>query len=146
MEKEREMFDRFKTGYKALGVLSDFNALFRVKTADGSPSNIWGHKRTWVLLGALVAGIGPLVAGETGLFGFLGANQECIIMIAVALYALFGAMRKKSGEGAEIASRAQQVLMVQDQVAQLRNARRTGTGAQDAGHLGADPGTSGGGA
>ena len=112
------MFGRLKTGYKALGILSDFNALFKVKTSNGSPSTIWGHKRTWVLLGAMVASIGTLVAGESDAFAFVKSNQEVLAIIAVALYGLFAGMRSKSNEGSEPA----RLLEGQLKVAALRAA------------------------
>jgi len=93
------MIEKIKTGYKALSLISDFNSLFKVNTSKGSPGNIWGHKRTWVLLGALIAGIGPLLAGETDLIGYLNEHMESIVLILASLYGLFAAMRKKSEEG-----------------------------------------------
>jgi hypothetical protein len=134
IEKEREMFGKLKTGYKALGVLSDFNSLFKVKTANGSPSNIWGHKRTWVLLGALVAGIGPLVAGESDVMAYMKNNMEAIALIAAALYGLFAGMRAKSDEGSGPARE----LEGQRKVAALRAAASATT--RDDGSYGASDG------
>ena len=112
------IFGRLKTGYKALGLLSDFNSMFKVQTTSGSPSNIWGHKRTWVLLGALAAGIGPLVAGDTDVMRFAKDNMEAVVLIAGALYGLFHGMRSKSDEGAK----AKTFIEVQNTVARMRAA------------------------
>ncbi len=92
-----------RTGNKLLGVMSDFDSLFKVKTAKGSPSNIWGHKRTWELLSVMVLGVGALVAGDIKLFAFFEENIEIIAALAIALYTMFGRMRAKSDEGVMVA-------------------------------------------
>ena len=89
------MFGRMKAGWRGLGILSDFQALWKVKTAEGVPSNIWGHKRTWVLLGAAVGMIGGIFAGDVSVFGWIQQNQEIFILIAVWAWAFFKGLRDK---------------------------------------------------
>lgn len=93
------MFGKLKTGWKALGMLSDLQALWHVKTKAGTPGNVWGHKRTWVLLGAAIGGIGALVSGDVGIFGWVKLNSEILILIVLAVVGLFKGMRDKVDAG-----------------------------------------------
>lgn len=87
------MFGRMKTGWKALGLLTDFKALWKVQTRSGVPSNIWGHKRTWLLLGSAVGLVGSVVAGEISIFEWVGQNKDLWVLIAGWMWLFFKGMR-----------------------------------------------------